>query len=136
MGSTPSCESNLRSASAGRILPYAIFPILGLVTLPHDGLFDLPSATPEAAASLDSPISPRQVAQLRAAFEATAITSMDERQKIIQQSTGRQVENIRQLFSREVMAILSRIDKTGRQVETTQRSAWDDREEDTWIDRL
>lgn len=104
--------------------------------MPHDGLFDLPAATPEAAASLDSPISPRQVEQLRAAFEGAAITSMDERQRIIADGTGRQVENIRQLFSREVMAILSHIDRTGRRVENTQSSAWDDREEDTWIDKL
>lgn len=119
-----------------RILSDAIFPILGLVTLPHDGLFDLPGAKPAVAASLDSPISPRQIEQLRAAFKAAAITSMDERQQIIQQSTGRQVENIRLLFSREVMSTLSYIDRTGRRVETAQSSAWDDREEDTWIDKL
>lgn len=104
--------------------------------LPHDGLFDLPGAKLEAAASPDSPIIARQVKQLRSAFEGAAITSMDERQQIIQQSTGRQVDNIRQLFSREVMAILSHIDRTGRRVETTQGSAWDGREEDTWIDKL
>lgn len=104
--------------------------------LPNDGLFDLPDAASGTATSLDSPINPRQVEQLRAAFEGAAITSMDERQKIIGESTGRQVENIRQLFSREVMAILSHIDRTGRRVEKTRSSAWDDREEDTWIDKL
>lgn len=104
--------------------------------MPHDGLFDLPGAKPEDAASPDSPISPRQVEQLRGAFEGAAIMSMDERQQIIQDSTGRMVENIRHLFSREVMTILSHIDRTGRRVETTQGLAWDDREEDTWIDKL
>lgn len=119
-----------------RISSDAILPNLGLITLPHDGLFDIPAAKPEAAARLDSPISPRQVQQLRSAFDGAEIMSMDERQKIIQQSTGRQVENIRLLFSREVMAILSHIDRTGRRVETARNSAWDDREEDTWIDKL
>lgn len=102
----------------------------------HDGLFDLPDAKPVPAASPDSPITPRQVEQLRAAFKAAAISSMDERQQIIQQSTGRQVENIRLLFSREVISILSNIDRTGRRVEKTRSSAWDDRDEDTWIDKL
>ena len=127
---------NLFAASVSRIFPHALFPSLGLVTLPHDGLFDLPTTTPEAAANLDSPISPRQVEQVRAAFEGASITSMDERQRIIQESTGRPVENIRQLLSREVMSILSQIDRTGQRVAKTQSSAWDDREEDTWIDKL
>lgn len=104
--------------------------------MPHDGLFDLPSAAPNTASSLDSPINPLQIEHLRAAFEGAAITSMDERQKIIAKSTGRQVENIRQLFSREVMAILSHIDRNVCRVEKIQLSAWDDREEDTWIDKL
>lgn len=104
--------------------------------MPHDGLFDLPAAAPDAASGQDSPISPRQIEHLRAAFDGAAITSMDERQKIIAESTGRQVENIRQLFYREVMAILSHIDRTGRRVEKTQSSAWEDREEVTWIDKL
>lgn len=104
--------------------------------MPHDGLFDLPSDAPAVAKSTDAPISPRQVEQLRAAFEGAAIDSMEERQQIIQESAGRPVANIRQLFSREVISILSHIDKTGRQVEVTIASAWDDREEDTWIDKL
>lgn len=120
----------------GRMFFDAFLPNLGLITLPHDGLFDLPSAKQETAAILDSPISPRQVQQLRSAFVGAEIMSMDERQQIIQQSTGRQVENIRLLFSREVMAILSHIDRTGRRVETARNSTWDDREEDTWIDKL
>lgn len=104
---------------------------------PHDGLFDLPSNAPgPVAEATDSPISPRQVEQLRAAFDGAAIISMDERQKIIAESTGRRVENIRQLFSREVITILSHIDRTGRLIEKPQSSAWDDREEDTWIDKL
>lgn len=133
---TPSCVCNLSVASTDKMYPHTIFPTLGLVSLPHDGLFDLPAATPAVDANLDSPISPRQIEQVRAAFEAAAITAMDDRQRIIQESTGRKVENIRQLLSREVMTILSYLDRTGLLIKKTHSSAWDDREEDTWIDRL
>lgn len=119
-----------------RIFTDVIFTDIGPTTLSHDGLFDLPTATLEVAATPDSPISSRQVQQLRSAFDGAGIMSMDERQKIIQQSTGRQVENIRSLFSREVMSVLSHVDRTGRRVETERSSAWDDREDDTWIDKL
>lgn len=57
----------------------------------NDGLFDLPAARPTAATNIDSPISPRQVEQLRTAFDGAGIISMNERQKVIADSTGRLV---------------------------------------------
>ncbi|MCZ4141964.1 hypothetical protein BZG17_29665, partial [Escherichia coli] len=49
---------------------------------------------------------------------------MDEHQKIIHQSTGQLGENFRLPFPREVMAILSHIDRSGRRVESARLAAW------------
>lgn len=76
-----------------------------------------------------------QIDLLRKALDARGLTSMLERQQAIEAAAGRPVESLRALTSDEAMAVLT---KLGRAPAPEQRatSSWDDREEDTWIDRL
>lgn len=104
-----------------------------------DGLFDLPDL-PEPAA--DAPqhsetVADWQVAQLRGALDALGMADMSERQKMIERLVGRPVSSLRDLTWSEARSLgehiaaqklATRDSKTG--------SAWDDRDEDTWIDRL
>jgi len=82
-----------------------------------------------------APIADWQVDLLRNALDARGLTSMAERQQAIVSAAGRSVESLRSLTHDEGMQVLSRL---GQQ-QSSGRSAtsqWDDREEDTWIDRL
>jgi DNA polymerase-3 subunit epsilon len=60
---------------------------------------------------------------------------MAERQQAIESAAGRAVDSLRSLTSEEALRVLSAL---GQQRTPGQDagSAWDDREEDTWIDRL
>lgn len=95
---------------------------------------DAPAAPSEPVRAL-SPIADWQVDLLRRALDASGLTSMAERQRAIGSTAGRAVESLRALSNEEALHVLSRLGQqpsTGR----AEKSAWDDREEDTWIDRL
>lgn len=103
----------------------------------QQGLFDAletPTSVPQRIE--DVTISEQQVELLRQAFGKAEIDEMSERQKIIQSCTNRPIANIRQLYTREVGAVLRRIASAGSADAVMTGSAWDNREEDTWIDKL
>lgn len=76
-----------------------------------------------------------QVDLLRKSLDARGLTSMAERQAAIEAVVGREVPSLRALTQEEALSVLSQF---GREPvkRTSTGSAWDDREEDTWIDRL
>lgn len=103
----------------------------------NDSTFDIfaqPAKAPNGLA--DIPISDAQVRQLRDAFSAAGIDSMDDRRSIIESCTIRPVASIRELLAKDVRPILRRIAERGATPKTTAGSAWDNRDEDTWIDKL
>lgn len=106
------------------------------MTHEEPGLFDLPEAAPTSAVIEDPLISPEQIASIRNAFESAGIADMAERQEVIQSCVIRRISNIRELYSREVRQVLARIERWGKKSEASSGSAWDNREEDTWIDKL
>jgi ribosomal protein L19E len=106
------------------------------MTYEEPGLFDLPEAAPTSPVIEDIPISPEQIASIRNAFDNADIDNMAERQEVIQSCVVRKISNIRELHSRDVRQVLARINGWGRKSETASGSAWDNREEDTWIDKL
>lgn len=98
-------------------------------------LFELPTHA-EATGKADSPISEQQIRQLRTAFEAAGMNSMDERRELIESCTIRPVASIRELYARDFRPILRRIEQRTEPALNSGGSAWDNRDEDTWIDRL
>lgn len=106
------------------------------MTHEEPGLFDLPEAAPTSPLIEDPLISPEQIAIIRSAFDTAGIASMAERQDVIQSCVIRKISNIRELYSRDVRMVLTRIDGWGSKSKPTSGSPWDNREEDTWIDKL
>lgn len=94
-----------------------------------------PSPAPVEAAKATTPIADWQVDLLRKSLDVRGLTSMADRQQAIESAAGRAVESLRALSHDEGLQVLSRLGQqpsAGRSVS----SQWDDREEDTWIDRL
>lgn len=106
------------------------------MTHEEPGLFNLPNAAPTSPVIEDIPISPQQIASIRSAFDTAGIADMAERQEVIQSCVIRKISNIRELYSRDVRQVLARIEGWGSKSGPTSGSAWDNREEDTWIDKL
>lgn len=100
----------------------------------QENLFDLASGN--RTAPQEKPISEDQVSQLRAAFEAAGVSAMEDRRELIESCTIRPVASIRELLARDVRPILQRIQARTTTLPAGRGSAWDNREEDTWIDRL
>ena len=92
-------------------------------------------AVPRAQVSAPAPIADWQVDLLRKALDARGLMTMEERQQAIESAAGRKVESLRSLTHDEGMQVLSRLGQQAPAREA-RRQQWDDREEDTWIDRL
>lgn len=104
-----------------------------------DALFDFGSpeeALPAPAPQQDIPIKDHQVQQIRECLNAAGITDQNERQRTIQSFVARQVPSLRDLHAHEAHSIIQRLKQLQNSAPTKTGSAWDLREEDTWIDKL
>ena len=72
---------------------------------------------------------------LREALTARGLTTMPERQQAIEAAAGRPVESLRSLTRAEALRILADLSPTS-DAQAGAASSWDNRDEDTWIDRL
>lgn len=76
-----------------------------------------------------------QVDLLRKALDTRGLTSMEDRRVAIEAAAGRAVESLRSLTRDEAFSVLSALGRANLGT-NVRRSRWDEREEDTWIDRL
>lgn len=97
------------------------------------GLFDIPTET-VAGPLPELPIRPEQVQQIREAFDKAGITEQEDRKDLINSVVIRDVASLRELHAVEVRRVILAIEQRIKPKSTG--SAWDDREEDTWIDKL
>lgn len=88
------------------------------------------------AGSVVLPVTDGQVVQLRAKLDGSGLTSMAERQALIEKLAGRPVASLRDLTMAEARVLLFAIPTASTGHSRRQGSAWDQREGDTWIDRL
>ncbi len=75
------------------------------------------------------------VNDIRTALTTRGLTTMAERQEAIEAIVERPVESLRSLTRAEALRVLSSLASVTAQ-QPSRASAWDDRDEDTWIDRL
>ncbi|ADX75219.1 hypothetical protein Asphe3_41540 (plasmid) [Pseudarthrobacter phenanthrenivorans Sphe3] len=101
-----------------------------------DSLFEIDA--PQNTVPLQHlPITDEQVGQLRAAFAEAGIHEQHERKALIESFMVRPVSSLRDLYATDAHRLLNLL----RQRKTVQPkkvggSAWDNREEETWIDKL
>lgn len=76
-----------------------------------------------------------QIDLLRKALDARGLTTQAERQAAIDAAANRPVDSLRALTHEGALRVLSRLSETPA-TKNRSGSAWDERDEDTWIDRL
>jgi DNA polymerase-3 subunit epsilon len=99
-------------------------------------LFDIdgPAQPPNILAPL--PIKPEQIQLIREAFEKAGVVTQDERKALIESVLVREVASLRELKAVDARRILQRIAGLRSRKPESSGSAWDNREEETWIDKL
>ncbi|WP_248761339.1 hypothetical protein [Pseudarthrobacter sp. SSS035] len=99
----------------------------------------------DALFSLDAPaqvleekkIDHEQIRQLKAAFEEAGITDVAAQREVVSTCVFRPYESLEDLLSKDVRPILKRIQSSAsHKVTPVSGSAWDNREGDTWIDKM
>lgn len=111
--------------------PHSIVLMSGDLSLFGD---DRPSEPVQASTS-EAPIADWLVDSLREALTGRGLTTMSSRQQAIEAAVGRPVDSLRSLTRGEALRALSGLVPESAQ-QTRSTSSWDDRDEDTWIDRL
>ncbi len=86
-------------------------------------------------APTDGTIADWLVDDLRAALTARGLSTMAERQDAIERVVERPVESLRSLTRAEALRVLTLLRSTSTP-QASRKSSWDDRDEETWIDRL
>ncbi len=95
---------------------------------------DSPSE-PVPPAPSEAPIADWLIDSLREALTARGLTTMAERQLAIESAAGRPVDSLRSLTRAEALRALSELSPASS-AGAQSTSRWDNRDEDTWIDRL
>ncbi|MDR6794790.1 DNA polymerase-3 subunit epsilon [Pseudarthrobacter oxydans] len=95
---------------------------------------DDPAPSPNVLAPL--PIKAEQIQAIRDAFGRAGVASQDERKALIEAVVLREVAGLRDLLAVDVQRILQRIEGRHSTKPRSTGSAWDNREGDTWIDKL
>lgn len=104
-------------------------------------MFELFDENPRASDGTFSypPIREDQLLEIREALDAAALTHTEERRAFIESCVQRPTERLRDLRATDVRFIVERLrSRTSGKIErgTSDGTAWELREEDTWIDRL
>ena len=95
---------------------------------------DAPSVPVKPATTVTT-IADWQIDLLRKALDARGLTTMFDRQQAVESAAGRAVQSPRALTHDEAMRVLTQLGQAPASDRRTT-STWDDRDEDTWIDRL
>lgn len=100
-------------------------------------LFDIEAGREQGStAAAELPVRSEQVRQIREAFDQAGIILQSERKAVIESTIFREVASIRELRAAEAGRLLARIRQRSAPKKPATGSAWDNREEDTWIDKL
>lgn len=101
-----------------------------------DGLFADPRPTPPARPpTATNGLADWQVAQLRELIAVSGAHSMSERQQLVEEIVGHPVSSLRELSVPEGRTVMETLAARSQPADGVA-SAWDGRNEDTWIDRL
>ena len=126
----------LRLEPCGPSPTHCLYNLLGIPVPDEFSLFDL-GEPPIPAATSPMMITPDQRNAIRNAFQRLGVTDAREQFDIVYQLTGQRVRSPNELESRHAHALISRlVDRIRTQGVERTGNAWDDREEDTWIDKL
>lgn len=90
----------------------------------------------EPPASADQPVREEQLQVIRREFERLGITSQTKRRDIIAATALREVSSLRELTSVEARRAINGLQSRKTTNNQNSGSAWDLREQDTWIDRI
>ncbi|MET4135386.1 hypothetical protein ABIC21_001594 [Pseudarthrobacter sp. PvP090] len=102
-----------------------------------DALFSINSDSSVASTLLpELAIAPEQIRRIREAFDGAGILEQENRQVLIESVTGRAVASLRELRAVEATRVIDRISQRSAARPTVTGSAWDTREEETWIDKM
>lgn len=99
-------------------------------------LFDLDPEEPQQAPAVEKPISADQITQLKQAFAAHGFIDSLVQEEIVRSCVIRPISSPEHLLSRDVRPILRRIEERAASRGPSTGSDWDNRQEDTWIDKL
>jgi DNA polymerase-3 subunit epsilon len=102
----------------------------------NDALFSLGTEEETPTEPQKKPIRRDQAELIRAAFSGVGIMDQERRKSIIESCVSREVATLYDLYDTEIRTVVQRIRTVAMPKPATSGSAWDNRDGDTWIDKL
>lgn len=100
-------------------------------------LFDGDEIAHSATQPLTKTLTVSQREALKKAFAELGVTDAPGQFAIVEELTGQRISSVEELQERHAQTLIHRLgDKVAAVGRKNTGNAWDDREEDTWIDRL
>jgi hypothetical protein len=100
-----------------------------------DGLFDLGNVSPHPAEDMPARARDEQVSAIRRALDDAGLESQDARRGLVESVILAEVNSLRELTALQARRVLDRL-KAERSTEALGGSSWDNRDHDTWIDKM
>lgn len=107
------------------------------MTYEEPSLFELAPAPASAEPVAAPPIRPDQIQEIRQAFQDAELNDQVQRKVLVESVAARQVNSLRELSALEGHRVIRRLQSSlSNTAKESGGSAWDNREEETWIDKL
>lgn len=105
-----------------------------------DGLFDLGPENSSVQSSAQRTATDGQVQRLRDLFASRGPENQNERKRYVERIANRPVAALKELTPGEARRVIELLEKPATNTSTdgglAPASSWDDREHETWIDKL
>jgi DNA polymerase-3 subunit epsilon len=107
-----------------------------MIGIMSDGLFDISGGLPRADTPEPPPARSEQIAAIRQGLDDAGINTQLDRQAFIEDVILMKVCSLRDLTALQARRVIDRLKIDRGRSTSAGGSLWDNRDEDTWIDRL
>lgn len=101
-----------------------------------DALFHLDTNPDAAVLQGPTPAREEQIDAIRKGLDLAGITSQDGRRAFVASAILSEVDSLRALTALQARQVIDKLKTSAKRQSPSGGSLWDNREEDTWIDRL
>jgi phage I-like protein len=100
-------------------------------------LFDEPESETEKAALKPESVTPSQREALRKVFARLGVGDARGQFALVEELTGQKIHTVQQLEARHALVLIHRLEaRANLSGKRATGNSWDDRDEETWIDKL
>lgn len=101
-----------------------------------EGLFDLGNESQDRVENSPAPARDEQIDAIRRGLDDAGLVSQDDRREFVNLVILSEVNSLRELTALQARRVIDRLQADRASTKAGSGTSWDNREHDTWIDRM